>query len=284
MKTKREFLRKLRKLLLWKYDSREIVDIMRDYEEYFDIALEKGKSETDIIRELGEPLEIVRTIKEEMNRKERVLVFNRKSFGRNVLAVFLIMLTLAMLVNIKSDLGIDRFWILAGIYLPVISLGVWFLLGGRYFSMGFLEEERQTGKEKAFYAVHGLFILCMLLSAGIFIALTYNFLGIWNLWADPAAMGPFLNRLLWFFAAIGGMGCLWGMYRFRGKALYYYSIVCHGFGLIIMELTCVNMLHRMDEPGAVIIQLIRGGSLYLEGLAIAAAWLVWLGAGKKEVS
>jgi uncharacterized membrane protein len=59
---KKEFLDTLRKNLS-NLPNEEINDILYDYEEHFNVGLERGKSEYDISKELGNPIKLAKSYK-----------------------------------------------------------------------------------------------------------------------------------------------------------------------------------------------------------------------------
>ncbi len=60
--TKREFLEQLQKMLARELDAGEVAENVRYYSEYIDNAVHKGKSEEQVLSELGDPRMIARTI------------------------------------------------------------------------------------------------------------------------------------------------------------------------------------------------------------------------------
>ena len=63
---KDEYLNKLSQGLK-QYDQAYIQEILDDYEEHFQDALAQGQSEEDICRELGDPQDLIREIREMMD-------------------------------------------------------------------------------------------------------------------------------------------------------------------------------------------------------------------------
>lgn len=59
---KYEFIRSLRKALTGKVDGRELEDTIRYYEDYIDGEIKKGKTESQILQELGDPRLLAKNI------------------------------------------------------------------------------------------------------------------------------------------------------------------------------------------------------------------------------
>lgn len=62
--TKREFLEQLQKMLARELDAAGVADNVRYYSDYIDSAVRGGKSEAQVLAELGDPRMIARTILE----------------------------------------------------------------------------------------------------------------------------------------------------------------------------------------------------------------------------
>lgn len=65
---RQEFLNTLRSQLSGEISSREVEENIRYYDEYIRDAVENGKSEFQILNEIGSPLLIARTIIETSNK------------------------------------------------------------------------------------------------------------------------------------------------------------------------------------------------------------------------
>ncbi|MBD5106123.1 MAG: DUF1700 domain-containing protein [Lachnospiraceae bacterium] len=59
---KYEFIRSLRKTLTGKVDGRELEDTIRYYEDYIDGEIKKGKTESQVLQELGDPRLLAKNI------------------------------------------------------------------------------------------------------------------------------------------------------------------------------------------------------------------------------
>ena len=68
--TKQEFLDALRRMLNRELEADEVADNIRYYSDYIDDAVRSGKSETQVLSELGDPRMIARTILDVDQQKE----------------------------------------------------------------------------------------------------------------------------------------------------------------------------------------------------------------------
>lgn len=62
MKDRFEFLEKLRQSLVGRIDSGTLQDTMNYYQEYFEIQMRSGKSEQEILEQLGDPRLLAKSI------------------------------------------------------------------------------------------------------------------------------------------------------------------------------------------------------------------------------
>ena len=68
-KTKKAFLRQLRRALFWRLPSGETRAIVEDYSSFFDNRMAEGKTEAEVCREFGAPAEVARTILRESGQR-----------------------------------------------------------------------------------------------------------------------------------------------------------------------------------------------------------------------
>lgn len=72
-KTKKAFLRQLRRALFWRLPSGEAHAIVEDYSGFFDDRMAEGKTEAEVCREFGAPTEVARAILRESGRRTQPL-------------------------------------------------------------------------------------------------------------------------------------------------------------------------------------------------------------------
>ena len=78
---KEDFLEILKDYLKKDFSEDEIIDILRDYEEYFVNGAIEGKSEMEIISSLGSPKEIANELLAQSNIK------NENAIGINIIVI-----------------------------------------------------------------------------------------------------------------------------------------------------------------------------------------------------
>lgn len=71
--TKKSFLQRLRWALFWRLPSGETRSIVEDYSGFFDDRMAEGKTEAEVCREFGAPVEVARAILRESGRRTKPL-------------------------------------------------------------------------------------------------------------------------------------------------------------------------------------------------------------------
>ena len=142
MINKVEYLDVLKDYLLEIYSEEESLDILRDYEEYFLNGKLDGKTEEEIILELGSPKKIVQELKEEENN-----VSNKKGTFSNLSKKFDGWFEKGLseryssgeieIMENKCDKLIGKYGIFAFMFLAIFSVVEMFL--GLRFLVGFTE-------------------------------------------------------------------------------------------------------------------------------------------------
>lgn len=120
--TKKEFLNNL-ELELRGLPSEVIKDILSDYEEHFEIGISKGKSEEEISKELGEPMEIARGYLTNYNSIDYDSNRSANNYTSKILLAILL-----IFANIVVLLG--PFLGVVGILIGFYIIGIGFVFGG----------------------------------------------------------------------------------------------------------------------------------------------------------
>jgi len=118
--TKRKFLFKLRNKLIWHHNTREVNNIIGDYNEYFNVGLSEGSSEVDLTRTLGSPEEVAKSLEDDRNVWAPVKLLLR--IGMGILCLFYAYM---FLINIYPN------EISTSLLLTLIApIGIWLCVGG----------------------------------------------------------------------------------------------------------------------------------------------------------
>lgn len=114
-----EYLNKL-KSLLHNLPQAELDDILSDYHEHFEIGLSKGKTEMEISKELGDPLEVARSYGFEEEKNNNTQTSNNDNTARRIIMAILLITFNATFV-LGPAFGLAG--ILIGAFILAISFG-----------------------------------------------------------------------------------------------------------------------------------------------------------------
>lgn len=119
-----DFLKQLRQSL-YGLSEEEILDIILDYEEHFQIGLSKGKTEEEISKELGNPRDIANNYINSSTGIPRDKGISSTANNNSRKFVFLVLLVFFNLIIVLGPyMGI------VGILLGIFGLGIGFFLAG----------------------------------------------------------------------------------------------------------------------------------------------------------
>ena len=274
MKTKKEFCKVLRRLLLWKYNSNEIKTIIGEYEEYFDTGKSFGKSEGKICAELGSPLAIVR----EVNLENEYKVYLRYLLNKRVmirLSILAILVSLFMWTVYKGAWTQLEDNSIFSLY-PVLSILGWHLLGGKLFSLTWLGYVKDPYRAIKITVVHSIYLLMAILS---FCLITKVFLSWDIIYARNSGSFSQLKAktiyilFMVFIMTVGIMVA--SLYEYRYHGIEYYSLICHGIGLACTVLEYTNILNRSEYWQRGIDVILNCEGVYVESIILSSLFLIY---------
>lgn len=126
-----EFIDKLR-LNLQGMPSSEVQDILSDYEEHFDIGISKGKSEEEIVRELGNPKDIANSYRSSYENNYNGGVIDQRNTptdnSKNILMILLVIAfnVIIVLGPYVAILGVIISFFVAGISIAFSGIALMF--------------------------------------------------------------------------------------------------------------------------------------------------------------
>lgn len=130
---KYEFVQSLRRALTGKIDGRELEDTIRYYEDYIDTEIKKGKSESQVLSELGDPRLIAKNIisvkgnsytGEEDSRAARQVWQEEdyKESKKKKIPGWLIALLIVLAVIVIFGIAFSVIWSLLPIIIPIFLI------------------------------------------------------------------------------------------------------------------------------------------------------------------
>ncbi len=120
---KEAFLKKMSRLMFWKYRRSEIKDILDDFSEYIDIAVSKGENEAEVVNRLGIPKNIV-------NEPDIQAVPNLGTMRKLVAIVLLLYFLICLMVGNNNP-----YFLTSITFCIVFPLLLLFVLGGEISSV-----------------------------------------------------------------------------------------------------------------------------------------------------
>lgn len=278
--TKKEYLKELKKKLQFKMNQEEVAGILRDYDEFFEIGLEKEKSEQVISTELGNPKGVANRLIEEMgNKNDFFHVWIRKSMIRN--GMLLLFSFVCCMVFIRmSKWGYIRLQTIAIGY-PIISLFLLVVLYKVMFRQSIPLEEivmKQKEKKECLF-VHGIFIfISMVLMIGFFVisdVSTFKYLIATMEWNKRVLIGPMLTSLLYVLAGVTAGFIIFTGFRLKEKGTpIYYSLIFHGMGIIILIFEYESILQTLTTLELFRELVLKANIVYIETFVICICLLL----------
>lgn len=281
MKNKKWFMNQLKKRLIGKFAMEDVKDILSDYEEFFDVASEKGKSEEELIKELGDPRIIAKNIGQEWKQeKKRVVVpGNIVQYGIRIFYICALLFYVSIIKS-RDDWGTTVF-----IALPLTFVGFWSFFGGRLSSFHSVSKKSDVQKRRTkFLFLHGGQVLLTLPIFAVILGLFFTPNKIMDMFhGDIEKIGPLIVKCISVLCVIILGYSIWAIDQFRKGSIEYYGLFFHGFTSIVMSLDFINILHRMTSLDIFIKLLLRPLLLYAEGILLILLFLLLIKKMQKEV-
>jgi uncharacterized membrane protein len=243
LSNKSSFMYELNWELLWKYDKKEAKDIIDDYEEYFELGLLDGKSEEDICKELGSPLDLVRAIFPETTKFRRYI--NKKILHRFILAFVMLSIITYLIVTLDDN---KHMVLTVCLLTPFVIIGLWTLFGDPLYSLSWFsssESKKNLSKLLVYHLFHTLLIL------SLFWFMKFEILT-WGIKKSPFGMemfeiGPFVTNILYGIIIILISLLFFGVHKYIKTSIYYFSIIVHEIGIIGTIICYMNTMYKIDE-------------------------------------
>lgn len=117
---RRKFLSKLRFKLMWQHNTREVNNIIGDYNEYFNVGLSEGNNEYDLVTALGSPDEVVASLDDDKTVWAPIKLITRMALG----GLFLFYAYMFMLNIYPNNISMSL------LLTTCAPIGIWLVVGG----------------------------------------------------------------------------------------------------------------------------------------------------------
>ena len=170
---KEDFLSELKRQLHF-LSQEEIMDILSDYEEHFNIGLTKGKSEFEISQELGDPFNIAKDYRSADSKK----INGRDSNNRDLKGNNILMGLLLIGFNLIFVLG--PLMAVFGVIMAILGVAFGLIFGGFYLYFTGLHFITAFFFNLFFFSVGSLALMAFIFLIKLFIDSCIKYLK-WNL-------------------------------------------------------------------------------------------------------
>ncbi|MGF7141882.1 hypothetical protein HNQ56_000292 [Anaerotaenia torta] len=287
--TRKVFFKQLNKELRHRYDKKDAINVLKDYDEFFNIETEQGKSEEEVCAVLGSPCAIAQSLSAELPPGAGTFPgFLSKSLLQACALIAAICAVAAFAVYRSETAGKSLLYEFL-LYYPLTALLLWLVL--RHTKTSLMQgkspaSSARPASKKFALLLLGLFHLICISSICSVIYYTNRMSDFDRLpfEIEPHQIGPLIsNTFFTFILALCAIIILSVMHYHRISILYY-SAACHALAVQAMLLIYNNILHRMDSrPDDMISRFVKvSGSLYLELLVILTLFIIFL--PKKELN
>lgn len=243
--TKRQFMYQLRNKLILKNNANEIINILKDYEEFFETGLSRGKTEEELCIEFGNPQNIIDDMNVESNNSHSCFNIFKLSITKLFSIFFLSIITSIYLLSVYYNHNIVSISV-AIIFLFVV--GLWYVISGKFvISSIFLHyTNNKSGFNKPY-----LSIVLMVINVGVFFFIK-NIIPRWasnkipfNI--SPSQLGSYVDIMLFIIILIDLVIVLYSLWNMYVHSLLYYSVVIVCFGSICTILCYINVIHKITN-------------------------------------
>ncbi|MCK8059038.1 MULTISPECIES: HAAS domain-containing protein [unclassified Fusibacter] len=198
---KRTYLFKLRSKLLWSHSRKDINSILFDYNEYFTVGLSNGKTEEELIKDLGSPLDVVNALSD-----ERDVWAPFKLIIRVLIGFMITFYTYAYVTEVSSvanGVGLHL------LFTMISPIGLWLLLGG---DLGYqqLRNDKTKWYENIDKVLRRVLLLQIILS--IVIVLQLSWVAEYTVAYNKLPFGIANHYARWFLEPSFHLGTLVGVF------------------------------------------------------------------------
>lgn len=243
--TKRAFMFRLRNKLIFTNRKSEVISILKDYEEFFEVGISEGKTEKELCAEFGDPQVIIN----ELNSESSNLLLDETLLKRRLILKYFVgfFLIITLIISLISVFKYGITFELSMLILPIFVLGIWFILSGMFInSSNFLHGINYKSKFKDIYFI----IILILINVSIFIFMN-NTLYMWSIGnGNPfnipiSSLGFFVMVILHILVLINLIIAFVGLGFMYTYSLLYYSTFIVSLGSILSFLCYIKVMRTL---------------------------------------
>ena len=247
-----QYLQKLRFFVALKFEPADTEDILSDYKAFFEKGLKEGKTEKQIINELGTPKELALNLS-----KENKLPIISLTSVLNILSLPVLLMLVALNWNVICQKTVFSFLLIA-----VSLFGLWFLLGGNIKSI----PKYCSFKDKKSNRL--LLLQCLTLFFTL-ITMFFQFMLLRQINKQVIPFFTVLNFLLTAPAAVFSSLLIIGILGLFLSEPYYYSLICHAGGSLYSALLIYSVYINSTDIAAIKNSVIYSFIPYIIGIFLS---------------
>lgn len=137
---KKKYLRALRNKMRFKFSQRVVNNVIRDYDEYFELGYMNNETNEEMIKRLGTPEEVIQSLADEIDNKAGI-----KYIIKIITSIFLIVIAYDYPAYIMSN---TLLLVLSLVMVICFSIGLWMFVGGDFSSSMKEDIVKAIGKTK----------------------------------------------------------------------------------------------------------------------------------------
>lgn len=251
---KKQYLSDLSRVLSSRYNRKDAVSILAEYQSFFELGLKEGKTEAELCQSFGSPNEVVQFLQEEYT----------PPLIPNFYIVRLIGLIMFALLSSVIMYNVDDTYIIGLLMSSIWGFALWFMLGGNAHSLPpFTAVKRTSSKIMSF---HGLTLFVAIASLVFHLIIVYQF----NRELIPTIV--ILKFLLFSFIALMMIFVGIGLHGFFRVCPEYYCLICHSGGGLCSAICIYQFYANISEFKISSISLMSNYIPYIIGVVIAVVF------------
>lgn len=271
--TKDKFIRKLISKLQLHFNSKELNEIINDYNDFFLAGFDDGQSEEELCKTFGDPNTIVRNIRAE-SRRSKAKRFSFRFIVRILLAFALSIYVISIISHINSNANMVKDSVIGVI---IIGLLLWFILGGEPLDRPTIYNFKQVNNRKIVYLHLIIFILTGLtyIFALFFSNINKSLKG-YLFKIEIYEIGTFVSKVLYLMIILGLLLLVYSIYKFYNCSIKFYTITCNTLGYIAFILCLLNVQHQLIDINDIKYLLVKSLLAYFTGIALSVLATIYI--------
>ncbi|TCK88042.1 uncharacterized protein DUF1700 [Natranaerovirga hydrolytica] len=262
-KTKGLYLQELRRGLKFKYRKDEINNILEDYNEYFEVGMAQGKSETQIYLELDDPIQVIQNLKRE---NPPMSIFKIKEITRYIRVILPIVTWLLMINRIN-----DRTHVLGDVIfifpVSIICLGI-------LLKKISCNNNLDNKENKSSLKLRGIHTVTLIIAIVSFVTMIFGKQLSEGFAINKSQVGPYVTYVLYIAMVLLGGLMIYGFYQTQKNTVFFGSVI-HIIGVLFIITNYISLLYSVIEVNAFQKKVVENVLLYIVTIVAVGIFSVY---------